>query len=219
MNKILNSTLVCCLTFCGFAFANESETPVILPMPVEKTGKIERAYRFATKIDGTKQYKSVMILEDGYTIYNIFEKDDIWAVGDDVVIQNPYLNNNIDVVGVNIENLTQGKKITAVTLGWALPTHIVISDVKYEKNEANKLVTVTLKDDSQWRFSYSDEYAHAKHWRKGDKVLIVIDTLDGNTQNPFPGPYVPEYEYNMINLNIKQHAFAGEPAELVQYVK
>lgn len=220
MNKVLSRFLMSSLLLCGFAQASEFEEdkPTILPFPEVKEGKIERAYRFSTKVNGEKHYRSVMILEDGYTLYNLFKKDDIWAVGDEILIQNPYQEDDGDEVFVDIENTTQGKKTAALKMGWTLPSHLVISEANYEKNdEGDKSVTITLEDGSKWCFTYFDECAHAKHWRKGDRVLLIINTLDGSSQNPFPGQaYLPEYEYNLVNLNIKRHAFAGEPAKLLQ---
>jgi hypothetical protein len=200
---------------------HQEETVRQLP----RTGFISRIYQIRVKI-GKKQKKTAFyVLDDHYSLYTV-SSSSLWKKGDQLTIENLMEDSfddeddeddddEGDEVGLKVKNHTRNSKKTLLRAGWASPREYDIVDIhSHTTPDYDKVVTVTLDNGTSWKITYFDEKPSAKHWHKGEKVMIFINT--SAAQNPFlTGEYLPHFQYNLVNIN-SHYPFAGEPAELIQ---
>lgn len=194
---------------------HQEETVHQLP----RTGVISRIYQIPVKT-GKKQKKfAFYILDDHYSVRTV-SSSPLWKKGDQLTIEN-LMEDSFDDdddgegVALKVKNHTRNSKKTLLRAGWASPREYDIVDIhSHTTPDYDKVVTVTLDDGTSWKMTYFDEKPRAKHWHKGEKVMIFINT--SAAQNPFlTGEYSPHFQYDLVNIH-SHYPLAGEPAELIQ---
>lgn len=184
------------------------------PPAETKVTSLKRVYKFPSVF--------IYVLEDGYSLYHCTKSKQAWKKGDEILVQDPFTegfhedyDSSGDEIFVNARNLTKKKDGFCLRLGWTTPQPKTILSTNYKKSHGEKIVTITLDDNTKWRFEYFDETAHAKFWKEGEKVLLFVDTHDHNSINPLPlNGYLPKYSYEMFNIDNK-HFMTGEPPKPV----
>lgn len=205
-------TFLCCTLLISFAQikAFASDFTEQRSTNEHKHGTIQRVYQLSTKVNHKKYYMRYYILEDGFTLYSVSQKkESSWKIGDDLVVQDPFEDEDDVEVFVTVKNLNRGEKKSLMRVGWACPHKHTIVDTSSETIDGEKIVTITLDDATAWRFAYFDESPQAKYWKPKEKVVIFIDTHESYPQNPFNHKqYLREFDYDIINLDSK-HPLAG----------
>jgi hypothetical protein len=229
--RLFLSILVLLAIQNNFAIATENI------FPDQKKGKIKHVYvlkgekvvikRVLTK-KREKSFKAMRypvlyVLEDGFTIShmcNAKEKKKRWQTGDELIFQTSFsdladnLADNDDfLIEMHVQNKTkkQDNRFMGM-MGWIAPYSLTIVNIDFEKVDGDKIITLTLSDDTQWKIVYFDETAYAKKWQMGEKVLLFIEPSAENiTSNPFLSTdHSAKHIYGIINLD-SVHPFAGEP--------
>ncbi len=171
--------------------------------------KIESKYTFNYK----KNHIGLFVLENGYTLY-FSDKKDKWDIGDTLIIKKPYPQDEDDLDTeefVRVINKTQGKKRSLLRFGWCDKNKYVISSISHQEDDGEEIIFLTLDNDVILKISYYDEKAYAKSWKKGDRVIVIINTFDDldtfNDPNGYSCPlfssstYHPNWDYEVVNLD------------------
>lgn len=205
INKLLKNLL---FTFIGVYFsqtnlqANEQDTLI---------SKIESKYIFTHK----KNSLGFFILKNGYTLY-FYKKNTSWNIGDKLIIEKPYPQGEDDFDSeefLSVINQTQDKKSLLLYSGWCDKNEYVISSKSHKVIDDEYVVFIYLNNGTKLKIMYSDEKPYAKNWKKGDRVIVIINTFtdsNGYYGSPFPiSTYNPNWHYEIVNLDAKHHLPSG----------
>ena len=89
----------------------------------QKHGTIQRVYQLSKNVNHKKYYMRYYILEDGFNslFLQVKKKESSWKIGDDLVVLDPFEDEDDVEVFVTVKNLNRGEKKISYASGMGMP--------------------------------------------------------------------------------------------------